>query len=497
MVTLKDLNTKGVFGVFTMANPDNLLVVAHFKDKTLYCVKEKAFINIPREFSDPNVQAFIKEIYDHVALTWRLPKAKLTTIKDIVFEGDFEITGIYKTPVGVGPVSIRFLKDFFDSKGFDISNLAVSLETKKHVRDYTSLVTSSAEARERIQLIKKAIKDKKMPEKYEVVAEAIKQGEFTLVYLVGPAGTGKTMLTYFFADYCGAPLLTAQGSEGVTADTLIGCSDVKTDYAPSSVDIDSTALMSPMSASSFTVIEGQLLKAYREGYQIVIDEANYMLPGIMAVINSMVDDTPTYEFKGKIIKRHPNFVLYLTSNPGYEGTYLYNPATKSRGLTLLIDKLTQEEFMARMYSNYPVLSLDFYKALYPFQDLIQEYADKWGESSAICIRHASNFVKLITAKPQSFEGFKESFAMAYLYNGLCMDNDNSAKVDILLKDKDFIAKLESLYSNYDYKIVPEVEPTIDFTEAFKSFDIEWAKDTVESSIDDIDFESTFDEEDFK
>ena len=133
--------------------------------------------------------------------------------------------------------------------------------------------------------------------------------------------------------------------------------------------------------------------------------------------------------------------------------------------------------MKRMYSNYPVLSLDFYKSLFPFQDLIQEYADKWGESSAICIRHATNFVKLITAKPQAFEGFKESFAMAYLYNGLCMDNDNSVKIDILLKDKDFIAKLELLYSNYDYKIVPEVEPTIDFSEAFKSFDIDWVKVT--------------------
>lgn len=497
MKTFIDLNTLGVYNVFDMKDKNNYLVVAYLKDKIIYCVKSGVYVYIPTEFSDPSLQGFVKDLYDHVALTFKLTKCRLTEVKDVEFKDDFEIIGIHKCPTTVAPVSLKYLDSFLKGKGVDVAKLTATLTVKKSFRDYSDLLEKSSEARERVEIINKSLGDKTMDPKYKSIAEAIRKGDFVLVYLVGPAGTGKTVLTYHFAKYCGAPLLTFQGSEGVTFDNLVGCSDVKADYGEADGVMHTETLHS---SSSFTVIEGQLLKAYREGYQIVIDEANYMVPGVMSVINSMTDDTPTYEFKGKIIKRHPNFVLYLTSNPGYEGTYLYNPATKSRGVTLLIDKLTKEEFMKRMFNNFPSLSLDFYASLFEFQDLIQDYANKWGESSSICIRHAMNLVKLVTAHTHTYDEFKHSFCIAYLYNGLCMDNDNSAKLQALLKDVDFDTKLKSLYANYDYKVIPDVEPSVNFEEIYSSFDTEWAEDSVSShasSIDDDDFEASFDEEDFK
>lgn len=497
MKTFLDLNTLGVYNVFDMKGKNNHLVVAYLKDKIIYCVKAGVYVYIPTEFSDPSLQGFVKDLYDHVALTFKLTKCRLTEVKDVEFKDDFEITGLHKCPTSVAPVSLKYLDSFLKGKGIDVAKLTATLTVKKSFRDYSELLEKSSEARERVEIINKSLGDKTMDPKYKSIAEAIRKGDFVLVYLVGPAGTGKTVLTYHFAKYCGAPLLTFQGSEGVTFDNLVGCSDVKADYGEADGVMHTETLHS---SSSFTVIEGQLLKAYREGYQIVIDEANYMVPGVMSVINSMTDDTPTYEFKGKIIKRHPNFVLYLTSNPGYEGTYLYNPATKSRGVTLLIDKLTKEEFMKRMFNNYPSLSLDFYASLFEFQDLIQDYANKWGESSSICIRHAMNLVKLVTAHTHTYDEFKHSFCIAYLYNGLCMDNDNSAKLQALLKDVDFDTKLKSLYANYDYKVIPDVEPSVNFEEIYSSFDTDWAEDSVSShasSIDDDDFEASFDEEDFK
>jgi midasin (ATPase involved in ribosome maturation) len=497
MKTFLDLNTLGVYNVFDMKGKNNHLVVAYLKDRIIYCVKAGVYVYIPTEFSDPSLQGFVKDLYDHVALTFKLTKCRLTEVKDVEFKDDFEITGLHKCPTSVAPVSLKYLDSFLKGKGVDVAKLTATLTVKKSFRDYSDLLEKSSEARERVEIINKSLGDKTMDTKYKSIAEAIRKGDFVLVYLVGPAGTGKTVLTYHFAKYCGAPLLTFQGSEGVTFDNLVGCSDVKADYGEAEGVMHMETLHS---SSSFTVIEGQLLKAYREGYQIVIDEANYMVPGVMSVINSMTDDTPTYEFKGKIIKRHPNFVLYLTSNPGYEGTYLYNPATKSRGVTLLIDKLTKEEFMKRMFNNFPSLSLDFYASLFEFQDLIQDYANKWGESSSICIRHAMNLVKLVTAHTHTYEEFKHSFCIAYLYNGLCMDNDNSAKLQALLKDVDFDTKLKSLYANYDYKVIPDVEPSISFEEIYSSFDTDWAEDSVSShasSIDDDDFEASFDEEDFR
>ncbi len=497
MKTFLELNTLGVYNVFDMKGKDNHLVVAYLKDKIIYCVKGGKFVYIPTEYSDPSLQAFVKELYDHVALTFKLTKVRLTSVADIELKDDYEITGIHKCPTTVAPVSLKYLDSFLKGKGVDVAKLTATLTVKKSFRDYSDLLEKSPEARECVDINNESLGDKIMDAKYKSIAEAIRKGDFVLVYLVGPAGTGKSVLTHHFAKYCGAPLLTFQGCEGVTFDNLVGCSDVKADYGEAEGVMHTETLHS---SSSFTVIEGQLLKAYREGYQIVIDEANYMVPGVMSVINSMTDDTPTYEFKGKIIKRHPNFVLYLTSNPGYEGTYLYNPATKSRGVTLLIDKLTKEEFMKRMYNNFPALSLDFYASLFEFQDLVQDYANKWGESSAICIRHAMNLVKLVTAHTHTYEEFKHSFCIAYLYNGLCMDNDNTSKLQSLLKDVDFDTKLKSLYANYDYKVIPDVEPSVNFDDIYSGFDTDWAEDvkpSESSSIDDDDFAASFDEEDFR
>ena len=496
-ITLTDLNTKGVYNVFDMRGTDNYLVVACLKDKTLYCVKSGRFIHIPREYADPSLQAFVKEIYDHVAVTFKLTKVKLTTVSDIEFTGDHEVVGIHKCPTTVGPASLKYLKDFFESKGIDIAKLTATLSIKKPYLDYSKLLEKSPEARRHFELNNISLGDKAMDPIHLTLAESIRRGDFVLVYFVGPAGTGKTVLSRQLAKYCNAPLLSMQGSEGVSKDDLIGCSDVKTDYGEAEGVMHTATLHS---AASFTVIEGQLLKAYREGYQIVIDEANYMVPGVLSVINQMTDDTPTYPFKDKIIDRHPNFVLYLTSNPGYEGTYLYNPATKSRGITVLVSKLTKEEFMKRMFNMHPELSLDFYASLYEFNDLIQDYANKWGESSAVCIRHAEHFVKLITARTQTYEEFKYSFCLSYLNNALCMDNDNSSKLESLLKDIDFNSKLKTLYSNYDYKVIPEVEPVVNFDDIYSSFDTDWVEDTKSSSspaIDDADFEASFNEDDFK
>jgi hypothetical protein len=64
----------------------------------------------------------------------------------------------------------------------------------------------------------------------------------------------------------------------------------------------------------------------------------------------------------------------------------------------------------------------------------------------------------------------------------------------------FDTKLKSIYANYDYKVIPDVEPSVNFEEIYSRFDTDWAEDSVSShasSIDDDDFEASFDEEDFR
>ena len=204
MKTFLDLNTLGVYNVFDMKGKNNHLVVAYLKDKIIYCVKAGVYVYIPTEFSDPSLQGFVKDLYDHVALTFKLTKCRLTEVKDVEFKDDFEITGLHKCPTSVAPVSLKYLDSFLKGKGIDVAKLTATLTVKKSFRDYSELLEKSSEARERVEIINKSLGDKTMDPKYKSIAEAIRKGDFVLVYLVGPAGTGKTVLTYHFAKYCGA-----------------------------------------------------------------------------------------------------------------------------------------------------------------------------------------------------------------------------------------------------------------------------------------------------
>ena len=450
MKNLTKLNDKAVFGVYSLVGK-NVLMLFMFKDKPMYCLRNGNTVVIPNKFKEE--AGDIKELFDYLRSIYGVPKASLTEVRDFEDKAsEREIMESFACPKGIVPATPRLAVPYLESEGFDCSALERSLPEPDPVLDYSELL-KIPEAAQQFERIRDIVFEKKAVLAPELlpVAESIKHGKNRLVYLVGPAGTGKTMLTYLFSQYCGAPLITYQGSEGVEKDELIGCSDVNPD--------------AKAGESPYRVVMGPLLRAYIEGWQVVIDEANYLLPSIMSCINSMVDDTPTYEFKGTVYQRHPNFVLYLTSNPGYEGTYVYNPATKSRGLTLLIDKLSPNEFAKRMVAYTDgKLSEDFFIQLNKLGDFVQNLSQQYGESSAVCLRHAQNFANLVLSRPCTIDEFTESFSVAYLSNALCMDKDNTSKVNDVLREAEFKNMMSTLFGLYDFATSPDVDPDASYSD---------------------------------
>lgn len=476
MKDLSKLNNAGVFGVYTMEK--GTLMVFMFKDTKLYCSLIGTKVVVPEKFKDHADD--IKDLFDYVRVAFGVPKSNQVNIRDFdVSAGEMKVEEVYKAPKGYTPASMRNVKPFLEAEGFDCSSLEKTLPDPDPILDYSDLLANSQVARDTFDRIKGIVDGRKaiLAPEYLPIAEAIKHGKNRLIYLVGPAGTGKTMLSYLFSQYCGAPLITYQGSEGVEKDELIGCSDVNPD--------------AKAGESPYRIVMGPLLRAYIEGWQIVIDEANYLLPSIMSCINSMVDDTPTYEFKGTVYKRHPNFVLYLTSNPGYEGTYGYNPATKSRGLTLLIDKLSPSEFAKRMIAYTDgKLKKDFFIQLNKVANQVQEFSQQYGESSAVCLRHAQNFANLCLAKPLTREEFDASFRCAYMTNALSMDQDNGAKIADCMNNVEFKSMLETLFGLYDYAEAPDKDPEENFAD-FVGEELSMDEPTASASIDDKKFEDEF------
>lgn len=503
---------QGYYNVVELKGDNKLLLLVAYKGYTLsfirrldsdgrYCLVFSN--NFVKDFGTKYIE-YAKKLYSAIQEGWKLDKRGkfvTTEIEDIEFTGDYEPVGFCKTPGSVIPASFDSLKAFFVENNIDLSIFNPKLTKSGVQRDYSFLIASSPIAQEAFEINNNAIKGMVMPEKFIPLANSIKFGVFNLVYLVGPAGTGKSVLARQIANYMGAPVLSAQCSAGTSTDELIGCSDVRADFDKSESVIGSK-YMEATSSSPYVIVVGVLLRAYMEGYVALLDEANFAVPSVLAIINQLTDGSPTFSFKGKMIKRHPNFVLFMTSNPGYAATELYNPATKTRGITIVLPKLTEDEFIARMLTQVPELTTEFYKSLFKFQSVIQSYADKWNEDTAVCIRHAINFSKLITTSRQTYEQFVFNFTLSYLNNALCMDNDNSQKINELLASPDFNSQLKSLYDKYPLKFIPVMVPEYTVEEAFKDFDAEWAEDEKESKsssdseIDDEDFINAFKEDDF-
>lgn len=388
-----------------------------------------------------------------------------------------------------------------ESLDIDVSSIKTS--TKKKSSKYLEF-DLDAKGKELLEINKDVLKHMPMPDKYKGLAESFRKGLFKLCFILGPAGTGKTILAKQFAAYAGAPLLATQANEGTSRDDIMGSADVKTDFFENSdfiqeVGVEDTMKYESAASSSaggdYTIAIGPLVEAASKGWWCVIEEGNFLIPGVAAMINSMTDDSPTFEFHGHTIKKHPNFMLFITGNQDYVGTYAFNPATKSRGITLVLDAITKEEFSERMES-FCTKSLGFkvtkkfLNKLYNFGNIVQSFSDSFAEVSAVCIRHAQNLCKLIFDHPNTKEEFIFNIKLSYTNNALRMDASNFDKSENLFKpDSQFMTEVNALYDLYNFKpsssVVTSSKP-LSFAEIIKAASEGWLSENVTSSSTTLD-----------
>ena len=350
---------------------------------------------------------------------------------------------------GLNKASDEVLFKILQDEGYDITGLSKTICVVSDKRDYSDLTTTNPEAKANVEQNEKDLKIMGATMAGASVGaqriyEALVQGKKRAVLFTGPAGTGKSVLATTMATAMGAPLLRYQATEGTQIE------DLKGEYIPSA-DKD----------KQFEYCLGLLLKAYAEGYQMLIDEVNMAPAGVLSLLNQFLDDTPNITIYGTVYKRHPNFVLYCTMNPGYEGTNALNASLKSRFICHEVPRLTEQKFVERMvnfskrFCGNP-LSVDFYKKLYNYGQHIAGFASQWGENVEICIRNAQDLTSLILTKPCTREEFFESVANSYL-SFLSIDNDNYEKIENLKKTEDEVKMIDDLYSQYDFREIVSVE----------------------------------------
>ena len=88
---------------------------------------------------------------------------------------------------------------------------------------------------------------------------------------------------------------------------------------------------SKSSGQTYTYIETDFIKALKYGYVIEIQEPTTIVqPGVLPGLNSLLEQTGTITLPtGEVIERHPDAVVVVTTNIGYEGCRSMNRATRS------------------------------------------------------------------------------------------------------------------------------------------------------------------------
>ena len=130
----------------------------------------------------------------------------------------------------------------------------------------------------------------------EVVIYALESSETLL--LIGESGVGKSKMIHFLAQETNTPLLNACGHNEITVENLLGTMTV----------VNGNTVWK----------DGILPEAMRRGYWMLLDEINSIDPGVVKVINELLDNrkiTMTVAGEPRLVKAHRNFRLICTMNP--------------------------------------------------------------------------------------------------------------------------------------------------------------------------------------
>lgn len=229
------------------------------------------------------------------------------------------------------PVQVIFMKD---KDSFISPNIIVSAETSDKGRKTKVISPKSIQGMFKLEgsIINDDYQPATVPDNYEIsndfinIAKIVKETTGTHkpvrnVILYGPAGTGKSVGARIIAAALGLPYVNFLCTASTT--DLEMCGEILPAVA-GAVDEDYT--------KDFVFKKSVIVQALENGWVVEIAEANVAASSsVLTCLNSFCDDNQQLTLKtGEVIKRHPNAVIIMTMNPGYEGVLPINESVWSR-----------------------------------------------------------------------------------------------------------------------------------------------------------------------
>lgn len=282
---------------------------------------------------------------------------------------------------GIDPIDEADITKFLDEEGweadFTYTEVEVNVSATLHAKPFNPKTTiHESDTEELILLNEKATRLIDIKDNYNLMntLEAMKSGVARNILFTGDAGTGKTSAFYKMCALAGAVPMSFNASTNVDEDFAFGSYVINDD---------------PKSESRYKWLQGIFTKAYKNGYWLLIDEANMIQDGgVLAPMNNAI--APPYKLElpnGETVKMHPNFRLVLAMNIGYNHTYELNQALADRlQRKLRFPDLTLDETFSRLKTKLGFTNRRVVEKLYDIYESLKALAVREGVSAVISYR---------------------------------------------------------------------------------------------------------------
>lgn len=281
------------------------------------------------------------------------------------------------------------------------------------LRNYDEVKVKFPKYKEMYDLMVHDLETKEVPKQVDLISNQImKVGGPRLVFLYGVAGTGKNVFAQFLAAKMGSPLLEMQMDMGTERSDLIGTMVPNPDAAED--------------GNMYKFLEEALTIAAKYGLMLAIHEGNYAIPQVASLLNSFTDGSRFFKLNGEFVPIHENFVLVITLNPGYRGTFPFNPALVSRGLyvpTETPDGETMLKWLVKSESERTAIEAGVYKepvmpiekfpakafeVLHTIGRHYYKHANSQTSNVDVTFRHMQRAADMILLDPMSIDHIKQS-----------------------------------------------------------------------------------------
>jgi len=200
------------------------------------------------------------------------------------------------------------------------------------------------------------LNDFAMSDELSSVARALSTGSVSFIQY-GPTGTGKSTNCDILSRELGLPVKAVINCTNALDQYVLG------KYVPQ--------------GEGFVFRESGFTDAIRNGGIVVLEEINGGNPKYLSFLNSLLDDNAFIDLdNGVKVKRHPDFRLFATMNPGYAGTCDMNPALYDRfEIGMFVEEPDLQTISDRLAVACPKLDNDDINAIVAVYSEIKKYID--------------------------------------------------------------------------------------------------------------------------